>query len=138
MIGSGIGMMLLVVGAALFVLIYGMRLRATRNERLFKLYERALDQGLDPRTIQFDLEEREVGDPKGNLKAGVILLATALAIVLGMLAIDRLPGPMRFIGFALVPASVGLACLFIHFTMSNPKAMPSDKVGLPPPDSPAQ
>ena len=131
-------MLLLVVGAALFVLIYGMRLRAKRNERLYKLYERALDQGLDPRSIQFELEEREAGDPQGNLKAGVILLATALAIVLGMLAIDKLPGPMRFIGFALVPASVGIACLFIHFTMSRPEAPPRDQRGLPPSEPPSK
>ena len=126
MIGSGTGLLLLVVGAALFVLIYGMRLRAKRNERLYKLYERALDQGLDPRAIQFELEEREAGDPQGNLKAGIILLATALAIVVGMLAIERLAGPLKFVGFALVPAAIGAACLFIHFTMSKPR----------PPDSP--
>lgn len=122
---QNLGLFLLLFGAGLFVLVYGMRIKARRNERLVGLYEKALEKGIDPRTIKFELEERELGDPQGNLKAGIILLATAVAIILGIWAADRLFGPYRMLGFALVPAAIGLACLFIHFSV--PRAMRRSK-----------
>ena len=117
-----VGLMLLVLGAGVFVLIYGMRLKARMTERLAELYDKALDKGLDPRSIQFQLEERELGDPQGNLKAGIILLSTAFGIVLGIWAADKLPpGPYRAMLFAAVPAAIGLACLFIHYAVPRPR-----------------
>ena len=110
-----IGLFLLFIGIGVFILIYGMRIKARRDERLAGLYEKALEQGLDPRAIKFDLDEREQGDPAGNLKAGIILLAVALALVLGIWAADSLQGAYRLLGFALVPCAIGLAVLFIHF-----------------------
>lgn len=111
------GLLLLLLGAGVFVLIYGMQLKSRQTERLASLYEKALGQGVDPRAIQLQLDERELGDPQGNLKAGIILLAVALAMILGIWAADRLPGPYRALGFALVPGAVGLACLFIHYAV---------------------
>ena len=115
-----LGLFLLVIGIGVFILIYGMRLKAHRDERLAGLYEKALDKGLDPRQIKFDLEERERGDPYGNLKAGIILLAVALGIFAGIWATDVLHGAYRLIGFALVPAAIGLAVLFIHVAIPRP------------------
>lgn len=121
---------LLLVAAGVFILLYGMWLRARRNERLAGLYEKALDKGLDPRLISFELDEREAGDPQGNLKAGIILLATALSLVLGIWAAQALAGAWRLIGFALVPGGIGLACLFIHFSLRNPAPRgPRDTTG---------
>lgn len=116
-----IGLLLLLLGAGIFVLIYGMRLKAQQTERLASLYEKALSQGIDPRSIQFQLDERELGDPQGNLKAGIILLAIAVALVLGLWAAEQLAGPYRALGFALVPAAIGLACLFIHYSVPRPQ-----------------
>lgn len=110
-------LLLLLVGISAFILIYGMRLKARRNEQLADLYEKALEQGVDPREIKFELDEREQGDPLGNLKAGIILLAVALALVLGIWAADALRGAYRILGFALVPAAIGMAALFIHFSL---------------------
>jgi hypothetical protein len=112
--------LLLIFGAGIFILIYGMQLKARRNEQLTELYRQALSQGFDPREIQIDLDERSAGDPQGNLKAGIILLATAAGIILGILAIDRLDGPWRMLGFALVPACIGLAALIIHVALPRP------------------
>ena len=114
---SLIGLMLLVLGAGVFVLVYGMRLKARMTERLADLYNKAIEQGLDPRLIQFKLEEQELGDPQGNLKAAIILLATALGIVLGIWCADKLPYAYRALLFAIVPAAIGLALLFIHYTV---------------------
>ena len=99
---ANIGLFLLLVGISVFVLVYGMRIRARRNERLADLYEKAIEAGVDPRAIKFDLDERELGDPYGNLKAGIILLAVALAIVAGIWAAYAAQGFWRLIGFALV------------------------------------
>jgi hypothetical protein len=115
-----VGLLLLLLGAGLFVLIYGMRIKARQTERLANLYQQAIEKGVDPRTLQFQFEERELGDPQGNLKAGIILLAVALAILLGIWAADRLPGAYRAAGFACVPALTGLACLFIHYAVPRP------------------
>lgn len=112
-----IGLFFLFVGIGVFILVYGMRIKARRDERLAGLYEKALDKGLDPRAIKFDLEEREPGDPHGNLKAGIILLAVALALILGIWAADSLRGAYRLLGFALVPCAIGLAVLFIHYAV---------------------
>jgi hypothetical protein len=123
--GNGLGglvLLLLLVGSGVFVLAYGMRLRARRNERLADLYEKAIENGLDPREIQFSLDEQEQGDPQGNLKAGIILLATALGMVGGIWGAAVLPGPFKLIGFALVPALIGCAALFIHSSVPRPKA----------------
>lgn len=123
--GNGFGglvLLLLLVGSGVFVLAYGMRLRARRNERLADLYQKAIETGLDPREIQFSLDEQEQGDPQGNLKAGIILLATALGMVGGIWAAAALPGPFKLSGFALVPALIGCAALFIHFSVPRPKA----------------
>ena len=114
---QNLGFLLLVAGIGVFVLIYGMRVKARRNERLADLYQQAIDKGLDPRQIQFEFDEREAGDPQGNLKAGVFLLATALAVVLGMLCAQALVGVWKALGFALVPAALGLAALFIHYSV---------------------
>jgi hypothetical protein len=110
---------LLLLAAGVFILLYGMWLRARRNERLASLYEKALDKGIDPRSISLELDEREAGDPQGNLKAGIILLATALSMVLGIWAAQALFGAWRLIGFALVPGGIGLACLFIHYSLRS-------------------
>ena len=115
------GLFLLMIGIGTFVLIYGMRIKARRNERLADLYQKALDSGMDPREIKIDLDEKELGDPQGNLKAGIVLLATALAIALGFLAAERLHGIWKLLGFAFVPGGIGLAVLFIHYTIQPNK-----------------
>jgi multisubunit Na+/H+ antiporter MnhC subunit len=122
---ANIGLFLLLVGISVFVLVYGMRIRAQRNERLAGLYEKAIDAGIDPRMIKFELDEREQGDPYGNLKAGIILLAVALAIVIGVWAAYAAQGSMRLIGFALVPGAIGLAVLFLHFAIPRDKPRPA-------------
>lgn len=114
----GLGIFLLLTGAGLFVLFYGMRLRAARVDKIAKLYEQALAAGRDPAELKAALDEQEQGDPQGNLKAGVILLATALGMVAGLWAAQAMPGPWRALGFAMIPAAVGGALLFIHFTLS--------------------
>lgn len=122
--GQGFGgllLLLLVAGSGAFVLFYGMRLRARRNDQLAQLYQKALENGIDPQSIQFGFEAQERGDPQGNLKAGVILLASALGMAGGIWAAAALHGPLRMIGFALVPALVGLAVLFIHFSTPRPR-----------------
>ena len=119
--GGGGLLLLLLIGAGVFVLAYGMRLRARRHERLAELYSKAIEHGLDPKEIQFSLDEQEQGDPQGNIKAGIILLATALGMVSGMWGAVALPGPFRLLGFALVPALIGLAALFIHFSVPRAK-----------------
>ncbi len=117
------GLFLLMIGIGTLVLIYGMRIKARRNERLADLYQKALDNGVNPRDIKIDLDEKELGDPQGNLKAGIILLATALSIALGFLAAEHLERHWRLLGFAFIPAGIGLAVLFIHYTIlpSKPK-----------------
>jgi hypothetical protein len=114
------GFFLLMVAIGVAVIFYGMRIRARRSEQLADLYAKALERGVDPREIKFQLDAQEQGDPQGNLKAGVILLATALSIVLGFALAERLPGIWHFLGLALVPAGIGLALLFIHYTVSPP------------------
>jgi len=118
---SLIGLMLLVLGAGVFVLVYGMRLKARMTERLADLYNKAIEKGLDPRAIQFQFEEQELGDPQGNLKAAIILLATAFGIVLGIWGADKLFGAYRALLFAIVPAAIGLALLFIHYAVPRPR-----------------
>jgi hypothetical protein len=115
-------LLLLLAGTGVFVLTYGMRLRARRIERLSDLYMKAIEQGLNPREMQLSLDEQEQGDPQGNLKAGIILLATALGMVGGIWAAAALEGPFKLAGFALVPAMVGAAALFIHYSVPRPKA----------------
>ena len=61
-----------------------MWLKAARTEKLTRLYTQAMEKGIDPRTIRFDFEDQENPDPAGNLKAGVFLLAIALAMVAGL------------------------------------------------------
>lgn len=111
------GLFLLMIGIGTFVLIYGMRIKARRNERLADLYQKALESGVDPREIKLDLDEKELGDPQGNLKAGIVLLSTALSIALGFLAYERLHGVWKALGFAFIPGGIGLAVLFIHYTI---------------------
>jgi len=117
----GVAVFLLLVGIGVFILVYGMQLKARRDERRASLYEKALDKGIDPREIKFDLEERELGDPYGNLKAGVILLAVALALVVGIWMTESLRGAYRLLVFALVPAAIGLALMFIHLALPGRK-----------------
>jgi len=117
-------MLLLMTGAGVFVLIYGMQLKARRAERLYQLYEQALQRGLDLRGLNLDLDEKDQGDPQGNLKAGIILLATALSLLLSIWLGRELQGPLRGIGFAILPAGIGLACIFIHYAIPRPKVEP--------------
>ena len=124
--GSFVGIFLLLVGIGVFILVYGMRIKTQRDERRAGLYEKALDKGVDLREIKFDLDDRELGDPLGNLKAGIILLAVALALVAGMWMAESLRGAYRLLVFALVPAAIGIALLFIHLALSHSKASKSD------------
>jgi hypothetical protein len=62
------GLLLLLILIGTFVLLYGMWLRARRTAQLAALYQRAIEQGMDPRALRFELDEREAGDPQGNLK----------------------------------------------------------------------
>jgi hypothetical protein len=112
-----VGVFLLLVGIGVFILVYSMRLKARRDERRAELYEKALDQGIDPREIKFELDDRELGDPFGNLKAGIILLAVALALVAGMWLAESMRGAYRLLVFALVPAAIGVALLIIHLAL---------------------
>jgi len=114
-----VGVFLLLVGIGVFILVYGMRLKARRDERRAELYEKALDQGIDPREIKFELDDRELGDPFGNLKAGIILLAVALALVAGMWLAESMRGAYRLLVFALVPAGIGVALLIIHLALPH-------------------
>jgi Domain of unknown function (DUF6249) len=116
-----IGLFLLCASAGLFVLGYGMHLKARRAERRYQLYQQAIEKGLDPSSLSLT-DEDETGDPSGNLKAGVVFLATALAMLLGVWAADSLRGPWRAAGFAIVPALVGLALVFIHFAIPRNKS----------------
>lgn len=118
-----IGVLLLLIGAGIFVLVYGMWLKSQRTEKLARLYAQAMEKGIDPRAIRFELEDAEQADPHGNLKAGVFLLAIALAMVAGLWFAQSMHGPWRLTGFALVPAAVGLAAILIHFALNrNPSA----------------
>ena len=121
-----IGLFVLMLGIGTFVLIYGMRIKARRNERLAQLYQQALEQGIDPRELKFEIDEQEAGDPHGNLKAGIILLATALGILLGIAAAVILSGVWRALGFVLVPAAIGFALLFIHSSIPRDKSKKLD------------
>lgn len=114
------GLLLLCAAAGLFVLGYGMHLKSRRAERKYQLMQQAIEKGLDPGSLQLGAEE-EQGDPAGNLKAGIVFLATALALLIGVWAADRLPGPWRASGFAVVPALVGLALIFIHYSLPPTK-----------------
>lgn len=122
-----IGLFLLMLGIGTFVLIYGMRIKARRNERLAQLYQNALEQGIDPHKLKFEIDEQEAGDPQGNLKAGIILLATALGILLGIISAVLLPGIWKALGFVLVPAAIGFALLFIHQSVPRGSANKPDK-----------
>jgi hypothetical protein len=114
-----IGIILLLIGAGIFVLVYGMWLKAARTEKLARLYGQAMEKGIDPRAIRFELEDQENPDPQGNLKAGVFLLAIALAMVAGLWFAENMHGPWRLTGFALVPAAVGLAAVLIHLALGR-------------------
>jgi hypothetical protein len=111
-----LGILLLLIGAGIFVLVYGMWLKSARTEKLARLYAQAMEKGIDPRSLRFDFDDQDRPDPAGNLKAGIFLLAIALAVVAGFWFAGNTPGPWRLTGFALVPAAVGLAALVIHFT----------------------
>jgi hypothetical protein len=104
---------LILFGISMLILIYGMRLKARRTERLAGLYEKAMAQGIDPREINFQLDDRE-GDPQGNLKAGIILIAGTVGLLLGILAAAAFQGPARMLGFAFVPGMIGFAAIYIH------------------------
>ncbi|MCB1219261.1 MAG: hypothetical protein H7A35_05555 [Planctomycetales bacterium] len=124
---NGAAMLFLIIFViSMAIMIYGMRLKARRTERLADLYEKAMAQGLDPREINFQLDDRE-GDPQGNLKAGIILLASTLGLFLGIAAAAAFPGPARMLGFAFVPGMIGLGAIYIHFAI---KPRPAAK--LPP------
>ena len=111
---NGAAMLFLIIFViSMAIMIYGMRLKARRTERLADLYEKAMAQGLDPREINFQLDDRE-GDPQGNLKAGIILLAGTLGLFLGILAAAAFQGPARMLGFAFVPGMIGLGAIYIH------------------------
>jgi hypothetical protein len=116
------GLLLLLILIGTFVLAYGMWLRARRMAQIAALYQQAIERGLDPSSISIELDEQEAGDPQGNLKAGVILLAAALATALGLWAAGELQGPWRAAGFALLPAAIGGACIFIHYAIPRPPA----------------
>ena len=113
-----LGILLLLIGAGIFVLVYGMWLKSARTEKLARLYTMAMERNMDPRTIRFDLEE-DGPDPAGNLKAGVFLVAIALAMVAGLWFAQNMHGPWRLTGFALVPAAVGVAALLIHAALGR-------------------
>jgi hypothetical protein len=117
---GGLVLLLMMVGSGVFIIVYGMRLRAQQNERLAILYQKALESGQDPISIQRALQVPEQADPQGNLKAGIILLASALGMAGGIWAASVLPGPGRLLGFALVPALIGCAVIVIHFTIPRP------------------
>jgi hypothetical protein len=114
---QGIGLLLILIAAGIFVLVYGMRLRAQRVARLAELYEKALASGADLEQIRRGFDEMEQGDPQGNLKAGILLLAAALGMVAGLWAGQHLRGPWGAVGFAFVPAALGAAALFIHYAV---------------------
>ncbi len=116
-----IGLFILMLLIGTFVLVYGMRIKLRRNERLAELYQQAIEQGVDPHDLKFEIDNQEDGDPQGNLKAGIILLATALAILLGIISAVTLSGAWKAMGFVLVPASIGLALLFIHSSIPSEK-----------------
>ena len=120
-----LGVLLLLIGAGIFVLVYGMWLKSARTEKLARLYTQAMEKGIDPRTLRFDFEDSEAPDPAGNLKAGVFLLAIALAMVAGLWFAENLHGPWRLTGFALVPAAVGLAAVLIHLVLGRPQSPPA-------------
>lgn len=107
---------IILFGISMLILIYGMRLKARRTERLAGLYEKAMAQGLDPREINFQLDDRE-GDPQGNLKAGIILIAGTIGLFLGILAAAAFQGPARMLGFAFVPGMIGIATIYIHYAV---------------------
>ena len=110
-----------------FLLVEAERARVRgRHLQALDLYEKAMAQGLDPREINFQLDDRE-GDPQGNLKAGIILLASTLGLFLGIAAAAAFPGPARMLGFAFVPGMIGLGAIYIHFAI---KPRPAAK--LPP------
>jgi hypothetical protein len=46
-------------------------------------------------------------------------------MVLGLWAAQALPGAWKLLGFALLPAGLGVACLFIHFTLHPRPPSPS-------------
>ena len=114
---------LILFGIAMWIMIYGMRLKARRTERLANLYEKAMEQGLDPREINFQLDDRE-GDPQGNLKAGIILLCGTLGLFFGIWAAEAFQGPARMLGFAFVPGMIGIGAIFIHFSVRPGKPKP--------------
>ena len=120
-----LGILLLLIGAGIFVLVYGMWLKSARTEKLARLYAQAMEKGIDPRTLRFDFEAEENPDPAGNLKAGVFLLAIALAMVAGLWFAENMQGPWRLTGFALVPAAVGLAAVLVHLALGRAQAPPA-------------
>jgi Domain of unknown function (DUF6249) len=120
-----LGILLLLIGAGIFVLVYGMWLKSARTEKLARLYTQAMEKGIDPRALRFDFEAEDNPDPAGNLKAGVFLLAIALALVAGLWFAENMHGPWRLTGFALVPAAVGLAAILVHLALGNRQAPPA-------------
>jgi hypothetical protein len=114
-----LGILLLLIGAGIFVLVYGMWLKSARMEKLARLYTQAMEKGIDPRALRFDFEDNENPDPAGNLKAGIFLLAIAVAMVVGLWFAENMHGPWRLTGFALVPAAVGLAAVLIHLALGK-------------------
>lgn len=88
---------------------------------------KALEKGIDPATIQLKLPTQEqAGDPNGNWKAGLILIAIGLFLALCVVLPGRLIGEIgshdaediiasyAFPGMFLILGSV---LMFVHYTI---------------------
>jgi hypothetical protein len=88
---------------------------------------KALEKGIDPATIQLKLPQQEqAGDPNGNWKAGLILIAIGLFLFLCVVLPGRLLGEIGthdegdIIASYAVPGMffiLGSVLMFVHYTI---------------------
>ena len=101
-----------------------------RNRELAQIMEERklmIERGMEPPPLRLPDEGRKRKDPIGNLKAGVILLAIAIGLLIPMLAwpdTGFMGGHHIALPAGVVLAILGLAFIAIHFLARacSPKA----------------
>ncbi|MBM3473261.1 MAG: hypothetical protein FJX75_08350 [Armatimonadetes bacterium] len=105
----------------LFVVVIVWIRANARNRELAQIMEERklmIERGMEPPPLRLPEEGRKRRDPLANLKAGVILLAIAIGLLISMLAWPNtgfMGGHHIALPAAVVLAVLGLAFIVLHF-----------------------
>jgi hypothetical protein len=116
---SSVGIMLISLMpflTAILIVFFVIRNRRMKEERMFQLYEKALDAGKD---LPDSFFRRSDTEPQSNLLKGLIWIGVGIGVSYGAL---KLMGDHSPWAFGLIPAFVGLAYLISYFVEHRNKA----------------